>query len=82
MADTVKVKVLVVVDSDGNWAASGYPKAEWADLICCADSLNGKPENQFWLTAELAIPRIPEIAMQDSKVETHLTEVHPKDQRA
>ena len=80
MGETVTVKVLVVVDSDGNWAANGYKDAEWGDLIPCADMLNGKPENQFWLTAELAIPSISEITTEAAQIDTHLTEVHPKDQ--
>ena len=62
----VKVRVLVVVDSSGDYAAAGSKNSDWADLISCADGLNGGKENQFWLTAELPVPEegdnAPEVA--------------------
>ena len=53
---TVTVRILVIVDSDGNWAASGFPKAELGDVIHCADGLNGGLETQAWITAEVPLP--------------------------
>ena len=59
MADTVQVRILVVVDSDGNWGASGHPNSSFGDLIHCADGLNGGLETQAWITAEVPLPSPP-----------------------
>lgn len=62
-AKTVKVRVLVAVDSDGNWGACGYRGAkDWQDLISgAADHLNGGHETQAWITADIPLPSQKEI---------------------
>ena len=74
MGETVTVKVLMDVDSAWNWAANGYKDAEWGELIPCADMLNGKHENQFCLTAWLAITSQTEITPEAAEMDTNIPE--------
>ncbi len=80
MSDTVRVRVLVVIDSDGEWGACGWKNAQWGDLIQCADGLNGGQENHFWVTAELAIPKEATEAKGEPTV--HLSQVTPEESTA
>ena len=56
---TVTVRILVIVDGHGDWAAAGHSGADFGDLIYCADDLDGGLETQAWVTAELPLPPKP-----------------------
>lgn len=71
MTKTVKVRIAVAVDPQGRWYAQGsgelltgllYPKnhdelLETVDVDQC-----GPNEALFWITAELPVPQIEEVA--------------------
>lgn len=62
---TVKVKIAVAVDPKGRWYAMGTPEfplnhdelLETVDIDQC-----GPNEALFWVTAELPIPEVQELA--------------------
>lgn len=56
-----KVKIMVAIDSDGNWCAGGWSKADENDLKDMVAENIGYGENYFWVTAEVEIPKIKEI---------------------
>lgn len=69
MAQTIKVRIAVAVDPKGRWYAGGsgsdeyqYPKnhdelLEVVDIDQC-----GPNEALFWITAELPVPEVREVA--------------------
>ena len=56
MSKTVKVRIFVAVDSDGDWEAAGYPDCKTRDMIHCSDKLCGERNDYHWVTAEIPIP--------------------------
>ena len=60
---TVKIRALVVIDSDGSFGVYGYNGCDFGDCVePSAQHLNGGPENQFWLEIDLPIPEAGETA--------------------
>lgn len=59
---TVKVRIAVAVDSDGDWSASGWKGAR--DYHAMGTAVDGVGDNasRYWITAELPIPEAPTIA--------------------
>lgn len=65
MAKTIKVRIAVAVDPKGRWYAHGtdtFPRnhdelLEVVDMDQC-----GPNEALYWITAELAVPEIQEVA--------------------
>jgi hypothetical protein len=62
MTKTVKVRIAVAIDPTGTWSSSGYSGFEGDKAMDYAAECLGPGENRFWLTAELPVPEIPEIA--------------------
>ena len=62
MAKTVKVRIAVAVAPDGDWSSGGWKNARGDEAMDCV--LEGIPEGEarYWLTAELAVPEVAEIA--------------------
>lgn len=58
---TVKVRVAVAVDSDGDWMAVGYRDASEAHSADDARGEVGDGASIYWLTAELPIPEAVEV---------------------
>lgn len=53
---TVKVKIAVAVDTDGDWCSAGWSNADDNDLIGAAIENIGEGEARYWLIAELEVP--------------------------
>lgn len=63
---TVKVRVAVVVNDDGKWSAFGdweMSAKENLDMAAC-DLPDGKHEARYWVSADLALPEVPEMRGQ------------------
>lgn len=66
---TVQVRIAVVVNEEGEWAASGWGHAEAGlgpeegiVMDAALELLNqGPEERRFWLTAELPLPTTAEL---------------------
>ncbi len=61
MTKTVKVRIAVGVDAEGNWTGYGWrdaPDDARETLNVCLDDINDG-EIVYWLTAELPIPTEP-----------------------
>ena len=69
---TVKVRIAVAVDAEGNWAAYGFVGAsEKVAMAGVAQRLPwGKAEASHWLTAELPVPEAQEIAATVEEAKT------------
>lgn len=65
---TVKVRILVAVDSKGEWSAYGYTNNDEATNHECLwlEGMDGR-EAYYWVTAEVPIPETKEI---EGKVES------------
>ena len=62
MIRTIKVRVAVSVDCNGDWSASGWSSTSPEDFHgYTIDSLE-PGENRYWLEAELQIPETKTIA--------------------
>lgn len=66
MTRTVKVRVAVAVDSDGNWRAHGWPAREPVALSCesmqfAATSATRSGAIIHWIWADLPIPAPAEV---------------------
>ena len=58
---TVKVRIAVAVDPDGDWNSCGWKDGDDKDKMgMCCDTL-GSGEARYWLEAELPIPEIAKI---------------------
>jgi hypothetical protein len=53
---TVKVRVAVLVDADGNWSAAGWKGAGDNDVARDADCLEGTMQ-EYFVTVEVPLPR-------------------------
>jgi len=61
MMATVKVRIAVAVDPDGDWNSCGWKTGTNKDAMSiCVDTL-GSGEARYWLEAELPIPEIATI---------------------
>lgn len=60
---TVKVKIAVAVDTDGEWNSSGWSPINESDdlfIFLACKSMSEKAQ-VYWLTAELPVPENPTI---------------------
>lgn len=59
----MKIRIAVVVNSAGKWAAIGWPDCGDEAMSQAAEML-GQPqlEAQYWVTAEVAVPAQTEVA--------------------
>lgn len=58
---TVKVRIAVAVDPEGDWNSCGWKDGDVKDAMgICVDTL-GSGEARYWLEAELPIPEIATI---------------------
>jgi antibiotic biosynthesis monooxygenase (ABM) superfamily enzyme len=73
---TVKVKIAVHIDFDGNWNAAGwgngpdqtsYVHSEEAMMEIAAEE--GTEGEQYWVVAELEIPEAPKVKEIEASVE-------------
>lgn len=57
---TVKVKIAVVIDDEGNWTANGWNDGEKECMGICLDIIDiiDGDVQRFWVEAELPIPKI------------------------
>lgn len=62
MEKTVKVRIAVAVDPEGNWGCAGWKNADQDELHSYAVENLENGEHRYWLDAELKIPEIPEIS--------------------
>lgn len=53
---TVKVRIAVAVDPEGNWSSAGWSNGRDGDKMGIACETVGTGEARYWLEAELAIP--------------------------
>lgn len=58
---TVKIKIAVAVDPQGNWNASGWKvhgrQPEDREFLSCAlEGLDSSEESTFWVEVELPVP--------------------------
>lgn len=74
MSKTVKVRIAVAVDRLGNWNSCGWPataKDHEGDMMALSCETVEPGEARFWITAELPIPEVKEVAgeveREDSK---------------
>lgn len=70
MANTVKVRIAVAVDENGDWAAFGTSADSDSNMMCTAreDAPGSREwESLFWLEAELPIPEIQTIQAKVSE---------------
>ena len=71
MSRSVKVRIALVVNSDGKWNASGWSGAENDEVMECAleglEATGGEAE--FWITATVPLPEVQEIAGAVEEVE-------------
>lgn len=56
---TVRVRIAVAVDTDGNWVACGGPDVadDWHGAMDCMLDEIKEGESRYWVEAELSIPR-------------------------
>jgi hypothetical protein len=68
MSKTVKVRIAVSVDCNGDWSSAGWSSSSSEDFHSYTfDSL--KPgENRYWLEAELEVPETKTITAQVSQL--------------
>jgi hypothetical protein len=59
---TVKVRIAVTVDSDGDWSASGWKGAQDDDAMGIAIDGVGENSSRYWITAELPIHEVQTVA--------------------
>jgi hypothetical protein len=60
MKDTIRVRIAVAVDSGGEWNANGWGGLEQPyepDAMSMARECVGSDAAQYWIEAELPIPR-------------------------
>jgi hypothetical protein len=77
MSKTVKVRIAVAVDHEGNWYAIGHPSAgedsEQTFADACAFGCLEEREAHYWITAEVPVPDAdmpePEIAGEVSNAD-------------
>jgi hypothetical protein len=70
MTKTVKVRIAVAVDPEGNWNSCGWSDAPSdKSMTDIAADMVGDGEAHFWLTAELPIPVVREVGEVEAKVE-------------
>lgn len=64
MPKTVKVRIPVAVDPQGRWYAHGYPTIRNHDELLETTDFDtiGPNEALYWITAELAVPEVAEVA--------------------
>lgn len=65
MSKTVKVRIAVAVNAEGDWSACGWPNPSAAgDMMGMAlDSLDADGAvSEFWITAELPVPETCDVA--------------------
>jgi len=60
---TVRVRIAVAVDPQGNWNAAGWKvhghqPEEREFLFCALEGLDSSEESCFWVEADLPIPEI------------------------
>jgi hypothetical protein len=53
---TVRVRIAVSVDADGNWNACGWTKTSDANKMGLAIEPLSQGEQQYWLEADLTLP--------------------------
>lgn len=58
---TVKVRIAVAVDADGDWNACGGSGMDDGEAMDIAIDVVGNGEARYWLTAELPVPEPQEI---------------------
>ena len=58
---TVKVRIAVAVDPDGNWNAYGWTDADGVAMELALEGV-ASGEARYWVTAELPVPPAPEVA--------------------
>ena len=60
--NTIKVRIAVVIDSEGTWSAAGW-SGDQTDTMNEAEAIQEMTNyvNFYWLTAEIEMPEIKEI---------------------
>ena len=66
---TVKVRIAVTVDSDGNWIACGWKGVRDGDAMSTAIDCAREDASRYWITAELPVPEVPEVPTIAGSVE-------------
>lgn len=62
MSKTVKVRIAVAVDPTGCWNSAGGGSLSDSDAMEFAAEVLETGEAHFWLTAELPVPEVTEVA--------------------
>lgn len=65
---TLKVRIAVAIDFDGNWSASGWDKGGDDQLMDIAAEGVDVGETRYWITAVLPIPEIQEVQKIEGEV--------------
>ncbi len=67
---TVRMRIAVAVNPDGTWGAAGFSDADDCAWDCLYDSVieAQSGHSQYFITAELPIPSIPEVAGEVEEV--------------
>ena len=66
-AKTVKVRIAVSVDLNGQWSCFGHSSMNEEDAHEFVAEGGAEGEARYWLTAELAIPSIAEVPAEVEK---------------
>ena len=66
---TVKVRIAVTVDSDGNWIACGWEGVRDGDAMNTAIDCAREGASRYWIIAELPVPEVPEVPTIAGSVE-------------
>lgn len=71
---TVRVRIAVAVDMDGDWNCAGWSRCEDAQAMSIATDTLSDGEARYFLLADLPVPGIREIRPQVQIVQKPLTE--------
>jgi|GEM_PF-5014953 len=56
MSKTIKVRIALEINSDGEWFAYGFTRCKsWKEAMECFDTLDGETK-RHWITAEVPLP--------------------------
>lgn len=65
---TLKVKIALEIDPEGNWHAYGYPNAEsWMEAMDSFDFLDNSV--RYWIEAEVPVPDAEPVIISGNAVE-------------
>lgn len=59
---TIKVRIAVAVDPDGDWNSCGSKSLSEDEAMELAGEPLSEGEARYWVTAELRVPEIAEVA--------------------